>query len=152
MERLKKAAVQAGRGPKALSISVFAAPADQDKFAPYREAGIDRVLFEVPDLGRAEINGVGGAVFRYMSLGSANINRIASSLSLCGSKVPRLATLSTMRARRIRAASIASARALTPGQIAAQSWSPRLMSRTAAVTLKRSTDWIASCDLFAQTT
>jgi hypothetical protein len=34
---------------------VFAAPADAAKLAPYREAGIDRVLFEVPDLGRDEI-------------------------------------------------------------------------------------------------
>ena len=55
VERLKKAAVQAGRDPKSLSISVFAAPADKEKLAPYREAGIDRVLFEVPDLGRDEI-------------------------------------------------------------------------------------------------
>jgi hypothetical protein len=54
-ERLKKAAVQAGRDPKMLSISVFAVPADKEKLAPYREAGIDRVLFEVPDLGRDEI-------------------------------------------------------------------------------------------------
>jgi probable F420-dependent oxidoreductase len=55
MERLKKAATAAGRDPKSLSITVFAAPADAAKLAPYREAGIDRVLFEVPDLGRDEI-------------------------------------------------------------------------------------------------
>ena len=55
MERLKKAAGEAGRDPKTLSISVFAAPADKEKLAPYREAGIDRVLFEVPDLSRDEI-------------------------------------------------------------------------------------------------
>ena len=55
MERLKKAAAAAGRDPKSLSITVFAAPPDAGKLAPYREAGIDRVLFEVPDLGRDEI-------------------------------------------------------------------------------------------------
>ena len=55
MERLKKAATAAGRDPKSLSITVFAAPADAAKLASYREAGIDRVLFEVPDLGRDEI-------------------------------------------------------------------------------------------------
>jgi hypothetical protein len=32
----------------------FAAPPDAAKLAPYREAGIDRVLFEVPDLTRDE--------------------------------------------------------------------------------------------------
>ena len=34
---------------------MFAAPADAAKLAPYREAGIDRVLLEVPDLSRDEI-------------------------------------------------------------------------------------------------
>jgi hypothetical protein len=34
---------------------VFSAPADQAKLAPYREAGIQRVLLEVPDLSRDEI-------------------------------------------------------------------------------------------------
>ncbi|HZT47557.1 MAG TPA: LLM class flavin-dependent oxidoreductase, partial [Hyphomicrobiaceae bacterium] len=55
MERLKKAAVAAGRDPKTLSITVFAAPADAARLAPYREAGIDRVLLEVPDKSRDEI-------------------------------------------------------------------------------------------------
>ena len=55
MERLNKAAVAGGRDPKTLSITVFAAPADAAKLAPYREAGIDRVLFEMPDLSRDEI-------------------------------------------------------------------------------------------------
>ena len=39
----------AGRDPATLSITVFAAPPIAAKLAPYREAGIDRVLFEVPD-------------------------------------------------------------------------------------------------------
>jgi probable F420-dependent oxidoreductase len=55
VERLKKAAAEAGRDLKSLSITVFAAPADAAKLAPYREAGIDRVLLEVPDAGRDEV-------------------------------------------------------------------------------------------------
>jgi probable F420-dependent oxidoreductase len=55
VQRLHAAAKAAGRDPKTLSISVFAAPPDQAKLAPYREAGIDRVLFEVPDKSRDEI-------------------------------------------------------------------------------------------------
>ncbi len=55
IERLKKAAVAGGRDPKSLTITVFAAPADGAKLAPYRESGIDRVLLEVPDKGRDEI-------------------------------------------------------------------------------------------------
>ena len=55
MESLKKAAEAGRRDPKALSITVFAAPADAAKLAPYREAGIDRVLLEVPDRSRDEI-------------------------------------------------------------------------------------------------
>ena len=55
VERLNKAAAAAGRDPKTLSITVFAAPADEAKLAPYREAGIERVLFEVPDISRDEI-------------------------------------------------------------------------------------------------
>jgi hypothetical protein len=55
VERLNKVAAAAGRDPKSLSITVFSAPADPAKLAPYREAGIQRVLFEVPDLSRDEI-------------------------------------------------------------------------------------------------
>jgi probable F420-dependent oxidoreductase len=53
--RLRKAAIAAGRDPSSLSITVFSAPADQAALVPYREAGIARVLFEVPDLSRGEI-------------------------------------------------------------------------------------------------
>ena len=55
VERLTRAALDAKRDPKTLSITVFAAPPDQAKLAPYREAGIQRVLFEVPDASRDEI-------------------------------------------------------------------------------------------------
>ena len=53
--RLTEAAKAAGRDPASLPITVFAAPADLEKLVPYREAGIHRVLFEVPDVGRDEI-------------------------------------------------------------------------------------------------
>ena len=53
--RLRQAATAAGRDPATLSITVFRAPADPAALAPYREAGIDRVLLEVPDLSRDEI-------------------------------------------------------------------------------------------------
>jgi len=52
--RLREAAVAAGRDPATLSITVFNAPADRAALAPYRDAGITRVLLEVPDLGRDE--------------------------------------------------------------------------------------------------
>jgi len=55
VERLRKAAEAAGRDPATLSITVFAAPSDAAKLAGYREAGIDRVLLEVPDQGRDEV-------------------------------------------------------------------------------------------------
>jgi alkanesulfonate monooxygenase SsuD/methylene tetrahydromethanopterin reductase-like flavin-dependent oxidoreductase (luciferase family) len=53
--RLRQAATAAGRDPATLSITVFNAPADPAALAPYREAGIERVLLEVPDLSRDEI-------------------------------------------------------------------------------------------------
>jgi len=53
--RLRKAAEEAGRDPATLSLTVFAAPADRDALAPYREVEIDRVLLEVPDLSADEI-------------------------------------------------------------------------------------------------
>jgi hypothetical protein len=55
MARLKRAAEAAGRDPASLPVTVFAAPADREKLVPYREAGIHRVLFEVPDVSRDEI-------------------------------------------------------------------------------------------------
>lgn len=53
--RLHAAATAAGRDPATLSITVFAAPPDLAKLTAYREAGIHRVLFEVPDASRDEI-------------------------------------------------------------------------------------------------
>jgi probable F420-dependent oxidoreductase len=54
-ERLREAARAAGRDPATLPITVFNAPADARALAPYRDAGIARVLLEVPDLSREEI-------------------------------------------------------------------------------------------------
>ena len=53
--RLRQAAIAAGRDPATLSITVFNAPADRAALARYREAGIERVLLEVPDLNRDEV-------------------------------------------------------------------------------------------------
>jgi len=55
VDRLRQAAIAAGRDPAALSITVFNAPAEEAALVPYREAGIERVLLEVPDLTRDEI-------------------------------------------------------------------------------------------------
>jgi alkanesulfonate monooxygenase SsuD/methylene tetrahydromethanopterin reductase-like flavin-dependent oxidoreductase (luciferase family) len=54
-ERLRRAAHTARRDPSTLSITVFNAPADKASLAPYRDAGITRVLIEVPDRGRDEV-------------------------------------------------------------------------------------------------
>ena len=53
--RLNAAANAAGRDPNTLQMTVFRAPADAERLKPYRDAGIDRVLLEVPDLSRDEI-------------------------------------------------------------------------------------------------
>jgi alkanesulfonate monooxygenase SsuD/methylene tetrahydromethanopterin reductase-like flavin-dependent oxidoreductase (luciferase family) len=53
--RLREAATQAGRDPTELTITVFNAPADRAALAPYLEAGIHRILVEVPDRSPDEI-------------------------------------------------------------------------------------------------
>jgi probable F420-dependent oxidoreductase len=53
--RLRRAAEAAGRDFSTLSITVFRPPPDAATLAAFREAGIQRVLLEVPDLGRDEI-------------------------------------------------------------------------------------------------
>ncbi|MEJ1979086.1 MAG: LLM class F420-dependent oxidoreductase [Acetobacteraceae bacterium] len=55
VERLRVAAESAGRDPSTLSITVFRVPAEAATLARYREAGIQSVLLEVPDLSRDEI-------------------------------------------------------------------------------------------------
>ena len=51
-ERLRRVAEGAGRDPAGLTITVFRAPPEAAKLDAYREAGIERVLLEVPDLDR----------------------------------------------------------------------------------------------------
>lgn len=53
--RLRRAAEGAARDFATLSITVFRAPPDAATLAGLREAGIQRTLLEVPDLGRDEI-------------------------------------------------------------------------------------------------
>jgi probable F420-dependent oxidoreductase len=53
--RLRRAAEAAGRDFSTLSITVFRPPPDAATLVAFREAGIQRVLLEVPDLGRDEI-------------------------------------------------------------------------------------------------
>ncbi len=53
--RLRQAASTTNRDWNSLSITVFRAPSDAAKLAAYREAGIKRVLLEIPDLSRDEI-------------------------------------------------------------------------------------------------
>ncbi|MFM9941285.1 MAG: LLM class F420-dependent oxidoreductase [Hyphomicrobiaceae bacterium] len=53
--RLSQMASTVRRDFSTLSITVFRAPSDAAKLAKYREAGIGRVLLEIPDLSRDEI-------------------------------------------------------------------------------------------------
>ena len=53
--RLRQMASTVRRDFASLSITVFRAPSDAAKLASYRDAGIGRVLLEVPDLSRDEI-------------------------------------------------------------------------------------------------
>lgn len=52
MDRLRRAAEAGGRDPASLGVTVFRGPADAAKLVPFRDAGIERVLLEVPDLDR----------------------------------------------------------------------------------------------------
>jgi probable F420-dependent oxidoreductase len=53
--RLRQAATAAGRDPATLPITVFNAPAEPAALAAYREAGVERVLFEAPDADRDHV-------------------------------------------------------------------------------------------------
>ncbi len=52
MARLRRMAEAAGRDPAGLTVTVFRGPQDAAALAAYREAGITRVLFDVPDFDR----------------------------------------------------------------------------------------------------
>ncbi len=53
--RLHRMGSAAGRDLSTLSITVFGAAADARTLAAYQEAGIQRALLQIPDLGRDEI-------------------------------------------------------------------------------------------------
>jgi probable F420-dependent oxidoreductase len=53
--RLARMASEKGRDPKALSVTVFAAPPEQKVLDDYRKAGIHGALLSIADLGRDEI-------------------------------------------------------------------------------------------------
>ncbi|HEX3862082.1 MAG TPA: LLM class F420-dependent oxidoreductase [Stellaceae bacterium] len=55
MSRLHNMAKEAGRDPKTLSVSVFRAAPDKAALQQYRDAGVDRAVFEIPDRSRDEI-------------------------------------------------------------------------------------------------
>jgi alkanesulfonate monooxygenase SsuD/methylene tetrahydromethanopterin reductase-like flavin-dependent oxidoreductase (luciferase family) len=65
--QLREAASAAGRDFSTLSISVFAAPADEAVLADYREAGIQRALLVIPDQTREEIMRVLDQYARHVS-------------------------------------------------------------------------------------
>lgn len=56
--RFRRAAAEAGRDIKTLSMNTFAAPADEAVLAEYREVGIQRAFLAIPDASRDEILGV----------------------------------------------------------------------------------------------
>ena len=53
--RLHKMAMEKGRDPKTLSITVFAAPPKADVLESYKKAGIHGALLAIPDASRDEI-------------------------------------------------------------------------------------------------
>ena len=48
IRELRRLASEAGRDPASLSVSVFAAPADEAVLGGYREAGVERAIFALP--------------------------------------------------------------------------------------------------------
>jgi probable F420-dependent oxidoreductase len=53
--RLRETAAAAGRDYSTLTISAFAAPAEEEPLARCRQAGIDRAVLAIPDVDRDEI-------------------------------------------------------------------------------------------------
>ena len=54
MKRLHDMAVEHGRDPKELSTTMFRGPTDKAELDECREAGVNRVLYEIPDGSRDE--------------------------------------------------------------------------------------------------
>lgn len=55
MARLARIAGEAGRDPASIPVTVFRAPPEADKLPAYVEAGVHRVLFDVPDEPRDKV-------------------------------------------------------------------------------------------------
>src|SRR6202012_4572759 len=55
MRELRRLAAAAGRDPDALEITVCGAPQDRSELDRYIDAGVDRVLFLLPSMGRDEM-------------------------------------------------------------------------------------------------
>jgi len=55
MARLASIAGEAGRDPASIPVTVFRAPPEADKLPAYVEAGVHRVLFDVPDEPRDKV-------------------------------------------------------------------------------------------------
>jgi len=52
---LHRVARRAGRDPRTLSVTVFGAPEEGKGLAAYAEAGVERVLFGLPNAGPQEV-------------------------------------------------------------------------------------------------
>ena len=68
MARLQRIADQEGRARDSLQVTVFRAPPEAASVAEMREAGVNRLLFELPDAGRDEIM---AALDRFSALAAA---------------------------------------------------------------------------------
>jgi probable F420-dependent oxidoreductase len=52
---LQARARAAGRDPRSISVTIFGVPADEQKIAYYRDAGVDRITFAVPPAERDKV-------------------------------------------------------------------------------------------------
>ncbi|HYC21896.1 MAG TPA: LLM class F420-dependent oxidoreductase [Candidatus Bathyarchaeia archaeon] len=55
IKSLRARAEAAGRDPRSISVTVFGAPADEQRLDSWRSAGVDRVCFSLPAAGRDEV-------------------------------------------------------------------------------------------------
>ena len=55
MSRLRQAAAEADRDMDSLSVTVFRGPTEKRALEPYEEAGIERVLLQLPSAGRDDV-------------------------------------------------------------------------------------------------